>query len=62
VATFCAILVPVWQGMRRDLMPWALSAAMALSAWQAGLGAPWPLLAGALSGAALGAWLELRRS
>lgn len=60
VATFCAILVPVWQGVRRDLLPWALAAAVALAAWKAGLGAPWPLLAGALSGAALGAWLELR--
>ena len=62
VATFCAILVPVWQGVRRDLLPWALAAAVALLAWRAGLGAPWPLLAGALSGAALGAWLELRRA
>lgn len=61
VATFCAILVPVWQGVRRDLLPWALAAAMALLAWEAGLRAPWPLLAGALSGAALGAWLEMRR-
>lgn len=62
VATFCAILVPVWQGVRRDLLPWLLAAAVSLSAWQIGLGAPWPLLAGALSGAALGAWLELRRA
>jgi 4-azaleucine resistance transporter AzlC len=61
-ATFCAILVPVWQGVRRDLLPWALAAAVALLAWGTGLAAPWPLLAGALSGAALGAWLELRRA
>ena len=62
IATFCAILVPVWQGARRDLLPWALAAAVALAAWRAGLPPPWPLLAGALSGAALGAWLELRRA
>lgn len=62
IATFCAILVPVWQGVRRDLLPWTLAASVALLAWGAGLGAPWPLLAGALSGAALGAWLELRRA
>ena len=62
IATFCAILVPVWQGVRRDLLPWTLAAAVALLAWAAGLAAPWPLLAGALSGAALGAWLELRRA
>lgn len=62
VATFCAILVPVWQGVRRDLLPWLVAAAVSLVAWQAGLGPPWPLLAGALSGAALGAWMELRRA
>lgn len=62
IATFCAILVPVWQGVRRDLLPWTLAAGIALLAWWGGLGAPWPLLAGALSGAALGAWLELRRA
>lgn len=61
IATFCAILVPVWQGARRDLLPWAVAAAVAVAAWRAGLAAPWPLLAGALSGAALGAWMELRR-
>lgn len=61
IATFCAILVPVWHGVRRDLLPWMLAAAVSLVAWWAGLGPPWPLLAGALSGAALGAWLELRR-
>ena len=61
IATFCAILVPVWQGVRRDLAPWLLAAALALAAWWLGLAAPWPLLAGALGGAALGAWLEMRR-
>lgn len=61
VATFCAILVPVWQGVRRDLWPWLTAAFVSLAAWQAGLGAPWPLLGGALAGAALGAWMELRR-
>jgi 4-azaleucine resistance transporter AzlC len=61
-ATFCAILVPVWQGVRRDAWPWGLAAAVSLLAWAAGLAAPWPLMAGALSGAALGAWLELRRA
>ncbi|MBP0462725.1 AzlC family ABC transporter permease [Roseomonas sp. PWR1] len=60
-ATFCAILVPIWQGVRRDMLPWTLAGIVALLAWGAGLGPPWPLLAGALCGAALGAWLELRR-
>ena len=35
--------------------------ALAVLAWKAGLGPPWPLLIGAFAGAALGAWLELRR-
>lgn len=61
IATFCAILVPIWQGVRRDLLPWTLAGVVALLAWGAGLGPPWPLIAGALCGAALGAWLELRR-
>jgi 4-azaleucine resistance transporter AzlC len=61
IATFCAILVPVWQGLRRDLAPWSLAAIVSVLAWSAGLGAPWPLLAGALAGAALGAARELRR-
>jgi 4-azaleucine resistance transporter AzlC len=62
IATFCAILVPVWQGVRRDLLPWGLAAVVSLLCWSAGLAAPWPLLAGALAGAALGAWFELRRA
>lgn len=60
IATLTALLVPLWQGVRRDLWPWVLSGAVALIAWRTGLPQPWPLLAGALSGAALGAWLELR--
>lgn len=61
IATLIAILVPLWQGLRRALLPWALAGALALLAWRAGLPAPWPLLTGALAGAALGAWLEMRR-
>lgn len=60
IATLIALLVPLWQGARRDLSGWVLAAAVALLAWNAGLPAPWPLLAGALSGAALGAWMETR--
>jgi 4-azaleucine resistance transporter AzlC len=60
-ATFCAILVPLWQSPRRDLLPWIAAGATALLLWQAGAGAPWPLIAGALTGASLGALLEQRR-
>ena len=61
IATFVAILVPLWRGVRRDFWPWLLAGALAVLAWEAGLGPPWPLLIGAFAGAALGAWLELRR-
>ena len=37
-------------------------AVVAVAAWSAGFGPPWPLLAGAIAGAALGAWLEMRRA
>ncbi len=60
-ATFVALLVPFWHGPRRDLAPWLLAGLVALAAWRLGLGAPWPLLAGALSGATLGAWQDVRR-
>ena len=61
IATFVAILVPLWRGVRRDFWPWLLAGALAVLAWKVGLGSPWPLLIGAFAGAALGAWLELRR-
>ena len=60
IATLTALLVPLWQGVRRDLLPWALSGAIALIVWGTGVPQPWPLLVGALCGAALGAWMELR--
>lgn len=62
VAVFVALLVTLWRGPRQDAAPWALAAAVALAvARGAGLGPPWPLLAGALSGAALAAAREMRR-
>lgn len=59
VATLTAILVPVWRG-RADLLPWSVAGLVALGAYGAGLGAPWPVLAGAFAGAAVGAWREMR--
>lgn len=60
LATMVALLVPLWRG-RADLAPWAVAAIVALGVSQAGLGQPWPVLGGALAGAALGAWRETRR-
>jgi predicted branched-subunit amino acid permease len=59
VATLIAILVPVWRG-RADLLPWAVAGVAALAVHAAGLGAPWPVLVGALLGATLGAWRDVR--
>ncbi|MBO1075098.1 AzlC family ABC transporter permease [Roseomonas marmotae] len=59
-ATFVALLVPLWRGPRRELLPWATAALLAVAAARLGLPQPVPLLAGALSGAALAAWREQR--
>jgi predicted branched-subunit amino acid permease len=61
VACFVSILVSLWRGPGRDLAPWALAAGVALLLPRLGLPAPLPLLGAAFAGAALGAWLELRR-
>ncbi|PHK95946.1 azaleucine resistance protein AzlC [Pseudoroseomonas rhizosphaerae] len=59
-AAFVGLLVPIWRGARQDLLPWALAGLAALAAQGLGLPQPLPLLAGALSGAALAAWNETR--
>ena len=59
VATLLAVLVPIWRG-RGDMLPWTAAGLVALGAHGLGLGAPWPVLAGAFSGAALGAWRDSR--
>jgi predicted branched-subunit amino acid permease len=59
LATMIALLVPLWRG-RMDLLPWIVAGAVALAVSQAGLGQPWPVLAGALLGAAAGAWRAAR--
>ncbi|WP_431282173.1 AzlC family ABC transporter permease [Humitalea sp. 24SJ18S-53] len=59
-AAFLSMLVPLWRGLRHDLWPWLLAGVVALALHRLGVPAPVPLLAGAFSGAALGAWLSGR--
>jgi 4-azaleucine resistance transporter AzlC len=60
-AAFLSILVGLWRGPRVDFGPWGVAGLVALAAYRAGLPTPLPLLLGTFSGAALGAWVELRR-
>ena len=61
VAALMSILVPLWRG-RSDLFPWCVAGVLALAAQAIGLGPPWPVLAGALGGAAAGAAWDRRRA
>lgn len=60
-ATLLALLVPIWRG-KSDLLPWAVAGAVALAVQAVGLGAPWPVLAGAFAGAGTGAARDLQQS
>jgi len=57
-AVFVALLVGSWRG-RRDLLPWAVAAGVALAAhrWLPGR---WYILLGALAGSGTGAWRDER--
>jgi len=60
VATLIALMVPLWRG-RSELFPWSVAAVAALTASHLmHLGQPWPVLAGAIIGAAAGAWNDQR--
>jgi 4-azaleucine resistance transporter AzlC len=60
-AAFLSIMVGLWRGPRVDFAPWAVAGLVALAAHRAGLPAPLPLLLGSFAGAALGAWVEMRK-
>ena len=61
VACFVSILVALWRGPGKDLPPWILAAVLAIVTARLGVPPPLPLLIGALGGAALGAWQDMRR-
>jgi len=58
-AALLAILVPIWRGPA-ELLPWLVAGVTALLVHLAGLGPPWPVLAGAFAGAAAGAARDRR--
>jgi predicted branched-subunit amino acid permease len=58
-AAVLALLVQLWRG-RSELQPWILAGAVAVMVQGAGLGPPWPVLAGAFAGAGYGAWRDTR--
>lgn len=60
LGSLLALLVPIWRG-RSDLLPWCVAGLVSLAAYGLGLPAPWPVLVGAFSGAALGAWRDTRQ-
>lgn len=61
VSAFISLLVPLWRGFGRDLLPWLLAAFLSLGLFLLGAPTPVPLLSGALGGASLAAWLATRR-
>lgn len=61
IATLIALMVPLWRG-RSEVWPWAVAAVAAVAVSHGlGLGQPWPVLAGAILGAAAGAWRDQQR-
>ena len=60
LAAFLSILVGLSRGPDADLPPRVVAGLVAVAAHRAALPVPLPLLLGSLSGAALGAWIELR--
>ncbi len=61
-AAFLAMLVSLWRGAARDLLPWALAGGVALAVHVLGLPAPMPLLIGAFAGATFGALRDGRQN
>lgn len=57
-AFFTALLVPLWKG-RRQTLPWLCAAVVSVVTWQL-VGGYWFIIAGALVGAAVGAFSDER--
>jgi 4-azaleucine resistance transporter AzlC len=54
LAAFVALLVSMWRGRHRDLVPWIAAAATALAVSRLFPGTSWHIVAGALVGGAVG--------
>ena len=61
LAVFVSILVGMWRGPR-DLLPWAVAAAVAILVARLAPGTSWYIVAGALCGALTGALRDRRRA
>jgi predicted branched-subunit amino acid permease len=62
LAAFIALLVPMWRGTKRDLLPWVAAAATAIGVSKLLPGTSWHILAGAIVGGAVGYLRDRRRS
>ena len=59
LATFIAMLLPMWRGSR-DLLPWIAAAVVALVVARLLPGTTWHVIAGAVVGGSVGAWRDAR--
>lgn len=61
-ACLIALLVPVWRGAGVDVLPWAIAAAVSLLVWPMLPNPALSVVAGAVAGAAAGAWRDTQGS
>ena len=61
LAVFVAILVVMWRG-RRDMLPWAVAAMVAMMLARLLPGTSWYIVGGALAGSTAGVWRDRRDS
>jgi predicted branched-subunit amino acid permease len=62
LAAFIALLVPMWRGWQRDLLPWIAAAATAVAVSKLLPGTSWHIVAGAIVGGTAGYLRDRRRT